>query len=240
MVDQSKVPEQTVSYKADDEVGIIVQMDESTLLDTYLASPDKYDSYQDFLTSYEGKKAAQNLKDKQNALFNKIARKTDAKLACNYVNVLNGFAVTIKYGERKSLADVAYGYGAVNAMISDHYDEPQVDVVTNQVNAQTTGIFDSTSSKEKGYWGEGMVVAVLDTGLDYEHPAFDPENEIFAKDNVYKLDEAKIEALLPYLAASKLVDNLTWRDVYYNKKFLSVSTIPIITVNRAILTSVPT
>lgn len=218
LVDQSKVPEQTVSYKADDEVGIIVQMDESTLLDTYLASPDKYDSYQDFLTSYEGKKAAQNLKDKQNALFNKIARKTDAKLACNYVNVLNGFAVTIKYGERKSLADVAYGYGAVNAMISDHYDEPQVDVVTNQVNAQTTGIFDSTSSKEKGYWGEGMVVAVLDTGLDYEHPAFDPENEIFAKDNVYKLDEAKIEALLPYLAASKLVDNLTWRDVYYNKK----------------------
>lgn len=88
MVDQSKVPEQTVSYKADDEVGIIVQMDESTLLDTYLASPDKYDSYQDFLTSYEGKKAAQNLKDKQNALFNKIARKTDAKLACNYVTFL--------------------------------------------------------------------------------------------------------------------------------------------------------
>lgn len=31
LVDQSKVPEQTVSYKADDEVGIIVQMDESTL-----------------------------------------------------------------------------------------------------------------------------------------------------------------------------------------------------------------
>ena len=218
LVDQSKVPEQTVSYSADDEVGIIVQMNETTLLDTYLANPDGYDSYQDFLTSNAGKKAAQNLKDKQNALFNKIARKTGATLACNYVTVLNGFAVTVKYGERKELADIAYGYGAVNAMLSDHYDEPQVDVVTNQVNAQTTGIFDSTSSKEKGYWGEGMVVAVLDTGLDYEHPAFDPENEIFANDNIYKLDEAKVEAILPYLTAYKLMDNLTVKDVYYNKK----------------------
>ena len=176
-LDPDKAVEGVKSLKAEDKIGLIIEMDETTLIDIYLANPGKYATFSDYVISPEGKIAAENLINKQNALFNKIARQADVKLKYNYTSVMNGFAIEITYGDRELIDRVAYKSNVLNTFIGEHYAAPEATVVENKVVIdQETGIFDSSDSKEQG---EGMVVGVLDTGIDWEHTAFDPHQSYF-------------------------------------------------------------
>lgn len=57
-------------------------------------------------------------------------------------------------------------------------------MTTNDVNVYGTGIYDSS---DVDYNGEGTIVAVLDTGLDYTHTAFQQQpqgNVALTRDDV--------------------------------------------------------
>lgn len=162
-----------------DRIGMIIEMEETTLIDIYNANPGKYESFTDYRLSAEGKAAAENLINKQNAVYNKIARQADVELLCNYVNAMNAFAIEITYGDWDLIETVATKAKVANVTVSERYYEPEATVVTNTVAAYDTGIFDSTTAIEMGIAGQGTIVAVLDTGLDWEHVAFDPNHELF-------------------------------------------------------------
>ena len=72
--------------------------------------------------------------------------------------------------------------GVKRVEFSERYAEPKV-AVKNDANVYATGIYNSQNINEKG---EGMVVAVLDTGLDYSHEAFAamPEHPAWDKNYV--------------------------------------------------------
>lgn len=217
----------TSSLKASDKIGLIIEMDEQSLIDTYLENPDGYESYSDYRLSQEGMNAAERIKNQQMALFNKIKRQVDVKLKYNYVGIMNGFAIEITYGDRAKIDKIAYKANVVNTLISEHYEAPEVlesaSAVENYVNAQSTGIFDSKDTRNEGFSGQNQVVAVLDTGLDWEHVAFDPNHYLFdletqKEEGTLRFTKDELEKKIPTLAANNLTSNLTISDIYINEK----------------------
>ena len=73
----------------------------------------------------------------------------------------------VKYANRISGMD---GVKSVN--ISEYYYAPKDSAVTNDANVWGTGIYKVDEEIAAEYNGKGMVVAVLDTGLDASHKAF--------------------------------------------------------------------
>lgn len=144
--------------------------------------------HSEFLKKLDAKGIKYDYKYSYSVLNNGVALKVDA----------DGYNAIAKMSEVKSIE------------FSERYAEPQV-AVKNDANVYTTGIYDSSDINEKG---EGMVVAVLDTGLDYSHEAFQtmPKSPSWSKADVAaKIANAKADGKTFYAQADV-------NDVYYNAK----------------------
>ncbi|MDE6302264.1 MAG: S8 family serine peptidase, partial [Clostridia bacterium] len=95
--------------------------------------------------------------------------------------------------------------GVKGVFYSESYAAPKV-AVTNNANVYTTGIYDSS---DIDYKGEGMVVAILDTGLDHTHEAFQEAPSSPAWDKAYVEDK---------VASGKLSAIGSADEFYYNSK----------------------
>ena len=92
-----------------------------------------------------------------------------------YTNVENGFAVTIPYGkldEIRALDGVAAAYAAPVFKVA-----PDMPTIMTQL-----GGLENSS----GYQGEGMVIAIVDSGLEISHPLFQkaPDSPALTQDDV--------------------------------------------------------
>ena len=87
----------------------------------------------------------------------------------NYTLLANAVAIKadVKYANRISGMD-----GVKSVDISEYYYAPKDSAVTNDANVWGTGIYKVDEEIAAKYNGKGMVVAVLDTGLDASHKAF--------------------------------------------------------------------
>ena len=194
-----------------EEISVIVKMDTTSLVDAYnQANTSKTAS--EFATTAVAQKITNQVSRDQNTLIRKL-KKSDLNytLGAKYDTVLSGFEVTIKASDFETLGELV-GENAT-LIIGDEFEPAQVqEVITNEVDVYDTGIFDSSASE---YQGDGVVVAVLDTGLDYTHSAFsavgyNPEIEAFTLDSVdRKIDET---------TAARYTAGLTAQDVYISKK----------------------
>ncbi len=190
---------------------IIVELEGSALIDKYNASGkvSKFDTVSDYAASQEGVRYSRSLKTSQKAFLSRLDKnKIDYDLRYQYTGIVNGVALTVADAD---LSAIAATDGVKNIVFSETYYEPQGDAVLNSVNAYNTGIYDTTGVS---YTGAGMVVAVLDTGLDYTHAAFKNMPA------VQTLTKSKVAAALESgeLTASGLKNNLTTGDLYKNAK----------------------
>ncbi len=93
----------------------------------------------------------------------------------NYTIALNGVAVEVPYG---TLADIRELKGVKDAFVAPSYDLPQDMTDGSAMVAQpnmyaTKDTFGSALTwQDLGYSGEGMTIAIIDTGLDLDHPSF--------------------------------------------------------------------
>ncbi len=86
--------------------------------------------------------------------------------AYEFTTLLNGFSCDVAYGDLESIAKIS-GVSAV--YIANHYAEPRPEKPENNYANQIIG---NTVMNSNGFKGEGIVVAVLDTGLRTSHEAF--------------------------------------------------------------------
>ena len=134
-----------------------------------------------------------------------------------YTLLTNAVAVKVdvKYAD-----EIAKMNGVSSVDISEYYYAPQDEKVTNDKNAWETGIYEVDKElREVLGEGEGMVAAVLDTGLDSSHPAFaadsvGPADQLLTKEQVQeKIFEGDANQGLVSLDGEATVD-----DVYYSAK----------------------
>ena len=212
----------------DDEISLIVSMNGTgAVIDSYNASARK-ESVTEYAASKEAAAIIGKVEKERKKLLGKLDKaKIDYTLGEVYDTILSGFEITVK---AKDFGKVGEIMGADATLIVGEVYEPAAttEVITNEVDVYPTGIFNSANSR---YQGDGVVVAILDTGLDYTHTAFSVSNfstdrEKFTLDtanNRIKVnpsnDAADIYSVnIGETAAAKLTPGLTAQDVYMNIK----------------------
>ncbi len=194
----------------DQRISVLVYTAEETVLDAYSESGAESDSLADFASSSEGKSVVSRIEKQNRLLQNKLKNAgIPFELGYTYDTLMGGFEAIIRADQFEKFCNAVDGEAGV--MVGEEYAACETQVVENEVNVYPTGIFDSSDSP---YSGSGTVIAVLDTGLDYTHPAFDPDN--FEGEEV--IDSDYINERLNRLAAKTTSPDLTAAEVYLNPK----------------------
>ena len=197
------------TVKDDDMISVIIEMDYDSLYDKYLET-GSYGNFSDYVTT---KAASKQLREINEQKYKKI-RELDAlgvkyTLGEEYNTLIAGFEIEIKAKDYDSVSNL---FPNDTLIIGEVYEKQETDVVENYVNVYDTGIFDSS---EIEYQGDGVVVAVLDTGLDYTHSAFSVEN-FTTTNEAFTL--SYVSSKINQTLASTFTEGLTGEDVYVSKK----------------------
>ncbi|MGN1061055.1 MAG: S8 family serine peptidase, partial [Candidatus Coproplasma sp.] len=138
----------------------------------------------------------------------------------SYSNVINGVAVTVPLNSISTIKSIS---GVSSISLSTTYYRP-ADIESdgsgqsNYSKIYANGIYDSSEYTAQGIDGTGMTVAILDTGLDYTHVAFNPEN----MNNQYPIDGFTIDTVRDAFINNELMaeklSGATAQDVYINQK----------------------
>lgn len=196
----------------EDEISVIITVDTATIMESYKGT-DKSMSFKEYaLESEDAAKITEEINAKKADILSRLDEKgVEYTVGEDYNTLLSGFSVSIKAGDFSSTCSVLKK--GENAIVGEEYESCKTELVENAVSIyEDTGIFDSSDS---GFDGSGMVVAVLDTGLDSNHSAFSVEN-FTSKTLGLKYDEVK--SVLKDTVASTLVEGLSVNDVYINEK----------------------
>ena len=179
------------------------------------------ESLSTYAETFAGGHTKAGITNEQDAFLRALSRMNiPYTLEGRYNNVLNGVAIEIN---TQHVSEIKKMSGVESVVITTAYAEPKTvttstdgeNVVTNETNVYKTGIYDS--SEYAAQYGEGTVVAVLDTGLDYTHPAF----QRFQNENVnVAWDKAHVQGLLENnnLISEQRSGSLEISDVYVSAK----------------------
>lgn len=226
-----------VSYRDDEMVTIIVELEDAPLMDAYAMQPYTVgddetagEAVAEFLASDAAVQAADELRSEQQTLFNEIQAMQPAvmsldgdsstvTLTAQWTVLVNGMAVRAPYG---MLAGIKALDGVKRAYVEHTYDEPKEPVTeAGAIAGYSYDMVHLSEAWEAGYTGKGLLVAVLDTGVDIESAAWfdDEKNEnVFGirrvheafRDDSFKSDvkDSELrytkESLLNFLSDKKL------------------------------------
>ena len=122
-----------------------------------------------------------------------------------YTTLLNGFSATVTYGQYKDLKELD--------CVESVFLSPTFSLLPDTANS--TRMIGGGLANETGFTGEGMLIAILDTGVDMDHQIFSkaPANPALTQDDVKGL-------LSQYdFQAEGFVKGLSVSSVYKSAKF---------------------
>ncbi len=188
-----------VHYSAEDTVTFIVVTEERPLLEMFSVS------------EIAGQTASVlNHELSQMAVINRVTDNVvstlgeDAKLGFTYTVATTGFSVTTQYGNKatlESMPGVKTVYVAPTFAIPEDVTSTELEPMTNNA----TTMIGAEILNASGYTGKGMRVAILDTGLNIDHPNFEalPDDVL-----VDPMTRESVEAIWDTLNASQLTHML--------------------------------
>ncbi|MBS5389819.1 MAG: S8 family serine peptidase [Anaerovoracaceae bacterium] len=174
--------EQEEIYDEDSEVTVIVELKEDS--DKKGESPSS--------AAYKEKQQDKVRKE----IGKKVLGGKTPKALYNYTSVGNGFAIDVKYGKLAQIQEID--------SVKTAYVAPDLQLDPDaRTNTDVAGLV----SNATGYEGQGMVIAVIDSGIALEHPAFAEavDKPALTKDMVAeKLDTLQAKQNSPYITADQL------------------------------------
>ena len=198
--------------KDSDDLSLIIEVQGESILDAY-EKKNRNESVAEFASTDSASAIRERIKADKAELLKLLDKAgVSYKTGADYATLLSGFEITVKARDFKTVCNTFHK--KANTYISEVYNRAETQLVENNVNVYDTGIFNSSDC---AYDGTGTVVAVLDTGLDYNHTAFSTDN--FTADRTklgMTFDE--VAALISSTRASSLREGLTASDVYISDK----------------------
>ncbi len=212
---------------------VIVSLDGKNLVEEACG-----DDVNDFIGTSKGQNSARKIKKDQDAFLSKLGSAgIPYTLEYRYSAIDNAVAVKVN---TKYLSSIKAISGVASVCVSETYAHPETAegsysiydtknsdsaitraaAVINETKVYATGVYDSSEVK---YTGDGSVVAVIDTGLDYTHDAFKVYADKYPM-NEAVFDYASIENILKDkdLVAENRENlggkELGAKDVYISKK----------------------
>lgn len=172
--------QQVTAYAPDERVRIVIELEDAPLLDSHKVS--QYASVTDFLDSSAAQSTERKLERASKAVKSQLATKLDdVEVRYEYTTVFNGLSVEADYADLETIQDLP---GVKDAYVSQVYQ--LIEPVNETKLADSVPAIGGDISQKTGYTGKGMVVAILDTGLDTSHEAF--QNKVnepkFTKENI--------------------------------------------------------
>ena len=210
--DENVVTTLPSSIKDEQDISVIVAMKTNNVVEAYNDS-DKTLEIEDFVSSKQAEKIVDAAAAERARLIAKLnGSGVSYTLGETYNNVVSGFEVVIKAKDFYTVEDLLNANQAT-AIVGEVYEPAEYKVVENKVEVEDTGIFTNTV-KDK-YDGSGVVVAILDTGLDYTHSAFASGMETYENDII---NMSVLRSKLSKLEASKSYSGLTAEDLFVSRK----------------------
>ncbi len=217
-------------YRDSDEVVAILSLRGDALIDDYLADEElsaKY-SLAEYAASPAGAEKQAGILFEQTDLIRRLQSEgLIGGVEYRYNTIANAVAVTMSYGNFLMLEKAGY---CENVALSETYSHPQeakgtdASAIVNDVDVYETGIFNSESAKDPSgnpYTGKGTSVAVLDSGFDLSHPAYNTHQiegtPMFSRDRIESFVESAVIDGSP-IHAVQMSPGLAVSDVYYKDK----------------------
>ena len=212
--DTNVVQQLPTTVKDGDYLSVILSTKDENVLDAYDAM-DTNLSLQEYFNSEEAVALRRNIDSTNSAILADLSKKgVSFDKGVDYYTLLSGKEIVIK---AKDFYDVCNIVGdRAEVIVSEVYETEAYKnvLVSNTVNVYDTGIFNSSNFQ---YQGEGTVVAVLDTGLDYYHTAFSTANFTANRDKL-GMTITDVASVIDKTVASSMQAGLTASDVYISEK----------------------
>ena len=168
---------ETEVYADDEMVSVIVVLEDASLLDRGFSKAE--------IAARGAQVTAQTqaLQSRQNYVTNAIetvvdrfGRENDMDAAMevryHYHIIISGMAVEVPYGALEQIRQVE---GVKRAFVAPTYSLPETKDTVSPYTYATREEFGSVQTWQTGFSGEGMRIAIVDTGLDLDHPSFAAE-----------------------------------------------------------------
>ncbi|MGG1398868.1 S8 family serine peptidase [Bacillus salipaludis] len=182
---QVTIKKKEKAYKSSDKVRVIVEVDGDPAI-TYATKEGK--KFSDLSKSIKTKLESKIL-SQQKTVKNRLAEKSiKMQFKKNFTTTFNGFSGIIEYGQIKFLKAIE---GVAKVTIAHEYQRPEVkpDMKYSKEIVEAQKAWEAY-----GYKGEGMVVGIIDTGIDPSHKDMvltDKSKEALTKDKVDSLVKEK-------------------------------------------------
>lgn len=151
----------------------------------------------------------------QNAVINTIEKTVldgeELNVRYQFTYLTNSVSVRVPFGQLEEIAAVD---GVASVFIMPVYNTCEVEQSGMYTASSGEMVGAPTVWNDLGYTGTGMKIAVIDSGLDLDHPSFAADPEL----NDSSLSVEDISAVLSKLNASKRYSGLTAEDLYYSAK----------------------
>ena len=193
-------------YEASDVVSAFVVLESAPLIASYSSM------------AAVTKAAQSKLQRQQETVINKIEKtvldgeKLDVEDQFTYLT--NSVIINTEFGNLEAIAKLP---GVKSVFLTPVY-KPCVPQDVAFPNTASSGNMSNVSNVWNdpglGYTGAGMTIAILDTGLDMDHPSFAADPQL----NEYSWDPEYLASKLDQLNAGKISSGLTAEDLYHSAK----------------------